>query len=134
MRDVHTRWREDRALGLVFRTGLLALLTVLVLLAVVLVAQGVQRTASWATVLGTGLAITIALVTLVTSWLKRRADVTRGGNLLTGWLTETTGRSRGEIIERFDRHDPATAVAIACSCFRNQQELGDHRARWVSGS
>lgn len=73
---MHIRRRGDRALDLAFWIGLLALVGGLVWLAVVLVTQGVDRTGIWASVLGTGLAIGGALVTLVTWRLKQRAAAT----------------------------------------------------------
>jgi len=66
IRHVHTRAWGERGLGLVFGTGLLALLAGLVLLIVVLVTQGMQRAANWASVFSTSLAIAGALVTLLT--------------------------------------------------------------------
>ncbi len=76
MRHVHTRWRPERDLGLVFGTGLLVLLAGLVSLAVVLAVTGdVQQAASWASVLSTSLAIVGALVTLVRWWWRQHAAV-----------------------------------------------------------
>ncbi|MGH3828044.1 MAG: NACHT domain-containing protein, partial [Pseudonocardiaceae bacterium] len=72
---MHTRWRPDCGLGLVFGTGLLVLLAGLVSLAVVLGTGDVRQAASWASVLGTSLAIADALVTLTRWWLRWRAAV-----------------------------------------------------------
>jgi Kef-type K+ transport system membrane component KefB len=66
--------RGNRVLRVVFGTGLLALLAGLVLLAVILRTQGVQRAATWASVVSTSLAIAGALVTLVTWWLRPAAE------------------------------------------------------------
>jgi hypothetical protein len=70
---MHTVRRGDRVLGLGFWAGLLALLSELLVLVIVLVTQGVDRASRWAPVLGTGLAITSALVPLVMKWRKQRA-------------------------------------------------------------
>lgn len=69
MSCVHTRRLGDRGLYLAFWAGLLALVGGAVLL-------GVDRAATGATVLGTGLAIAGAVVTLVARRLKQRAAAT----------------------------------------------------------
>jgi Laminin G domain len=68
------RW-VNRLLGLACWVGLLALLGGAVLLVVVLLTQGVDRAGTWASVLGTGLAIGGSLVALVTWRLQRRSTV-----------------------------------------------------------
>jgi hypothetical protein len=108
---VHTTHRRgDHTLGLAFWVGLLALLGGAVLLLIVLGTQGVDRAATWASVLGTGLAITGALVTLVTWRLRQRAaagrpalvaQVTRAAQELQAvvreqWRQEAEARSLGD--------------------------------------
>jgi hypothetical protein len=70
--QVHPGRRGNRVQDLVFGAGLLGLLAGLVLLAVVLVTQRESEVSTWASLLGTGLAIVSALVTLVTWWLRQR--------------------------------------------------------------
>lgn len=60
-------------MDLAFGAGLSGLLGGLVLLVVVLVTQGADKANPWASVLGAGLALTGALVTLVTWWARQRA-------------------------------------------------------------
>jgi len=73
IRHVHTRGWGDRGLDLAFGAGLLGLLAGLVSLTVVLVTLGVERAGTWASVLGTSLALAGALVALVTRWWGQRA-------------------------------------------------------------
>lgn len=64
-------------LGLAFGGGLLVLLAGLVWLAVVLRTRGVDRANTWAGVVGVDLALAVALVNLVTWWLRWRAAARR---------------------------------------------------------
>jgi hypothetical protein len=57
----------------VFGTGLLALMAVPVWLVVSLRTTGLDRASAWAQVLGTGLAVVVALVPFVRWWLRQRA-------------------------------------------------------------
>lgn len=64
-------------LGLAFGAGLLVLLAGLVGLAVVLRTRGVDRANAWAGVVGAGVALAVALINLVTWWLRWRAAARR---------------------------------------------------------
>ncbi|MGH3427042.1 MAG: APC family permease, partial [Mycobacteriales bacterium] len=102
--------RGNRVLSLAFGAGLLALLVGLVLLAVVLCTKDLPQAAAWSSVLSTGLAIAVALTTLVTRWLTKRAaagqragseQVARAAQELQAvvreqWRKEAQARSLGD--------------------------------------
>ncbi|MGH3830818.1 MAG: hypothetical protein ACRDRS_10285, partial [Pseudonocardiaceae bacterium] len=107
---------EEIVRGRAFGTGVLALLASLALLAglallaVVLITQGVGRSSGWTSVLGTGMALAGALVTVMTWWLRQRAaagqpvrseQVTRAAQELQvavreQWRKEAQARSLGD--------------------------------------
>jgi predicted kinase len=118
--------RGGRVLGLAFWVGLLVLLAGLAWLAVVLVTQGVDRANAWAGVLGAGVALAGALLTLVTWQLKQRAaaraparadQVARAAQELQAaareqWRKEAEARSLGSDPAVMDHDDHIGSVPL----------------------
>ncbi len=74
MRLVANQRHGDRWLNVARVIGLVALVGGLVLLAVVIFTQSVEKANSWAGVLGTSLAIVGVVVTILTSWWRQHGS------------------------------------------------------------